>query len=316
MDCLEENQGVLPPNIAEEAINFNDPASGKSLQAEGDDSICYCCGCISFKRILVKYIIFICNILDVSGKTAQYAVEFKGWSMGSEGPMSAVLNFPDAGKTDDDNYNITPLRVPEIDRTAFDVNSKLPNDSNSLFVSESLDDSRGNSLLYAQSERDTNRVGDGVPPEELSLYYSDPQGEIQGPFLGVDIISWFEQGFFGLELPVRLADAPEHAPFQELGDVMPHLNAQEGLGVSSDVSSKMDNYGGSASTTEMNDMSTLNGQTWQLSEMENHSNQSAHSRMLEHDIPTQHEYFEGKGFHDSSAQDEGIVFIIIFLCST
>ncbi|KNA25616.1 hypothetical protein SOVF_004840 isoform B [Spinacia oleracea] len=276
MDCLEENQGVLPPNIAEEAINFNDPASGKSLQAEG--------------------------------KTAQYAVEFKGWSMGSEGPMSAVLNFPDAGKTDDDNYNITPLRVPEIDRTAFDVNSKLPNDSNSLFVSESLDDSRGNSLLYAQSERDTNRVGDGVPPEELSLYYSDPQGEIQGPFLGVDIISWFEQGFFGLELPVRLADAPEHAPFQELGDVMPHLNAQEGLGVSSDVSSKMDNHGGSASTTEMNDMSTLNGQTWQLSEMENHSNQSAHSRMLEHDIPTQHEYFEGKGFHDSSAQDEEIVF--------
>ncbi|CAI9271044.1 unnamed protein product [Lactuca saligna] len=26
-------------------------------------------------------------------------------------------------------------------------------------------------------------------PQQLSLYYRDPQGEIQGPFLGVDIIS-------------------------------------------------------------------------------------------------------------------------------
>ncbi|KAL3676449.1 hypothetical protein R1sor_026397 [Riccia sorocarpa] len=62
-----------------------------------------------------------------------------------------------------------------------------------------------------------------VPPEELSLYYTDPQGEMQGPFLGSDIIDWFEAGFFGLDLPVRLADAPSTAPFTSLGNVMPHL---------------------------------------------------------------------------------------------
>lgn len=263
MDSLDENQGVLPPNIAGEAISFHDSASGKSREAEG-------------------------------------------WSMESEGPLSAVSKIVDAAKTEDDIYNINPLRAAEIDRAAFDISSKLPDDSNSLFVSESLDDSRSNSMLYAQNERDTNRLGDGVPPEELSLYYRDPQGEIQGPFLGVDIISWFEQGFFGLDLPVRLADAPEHAPFHELGDVMPHLNAQEGLGVSSDV--KMDNHGGSASTTEMNDLSTFNGQTWRLSELDNHTNQPAHSWMSEHDMSTQHAFSEGKGFHDSSAQDEEIVF--------
>ncbi|CAM6091961.1 unnamed protein product [Calypogeia fissa] len=62
-----------------------------------------------------------------------------------------------------------------------------------------------------------------VPPEELSLFYTDPQGEVQGPFMGVDIIGWFEAGFFGLDLPVRLVDAPEGAPFNSLGNVMPHL---------------------------------------------------------------------------------------------
>ncbi|XP_073279383.1 uncharacterized protein [Primulina huaijiensis] len=67
----------------------------------------------------------------------------------------------------------------------------------------------------------------GIPPEEISLYYLDPQEEIQGPFLGVDIISWFEQGFFGTDLRVRLQDAPDDSPFLELGDVMPHLKFRD-----------------------------------------------------------------------------------------
>lgn len=62
-----------------------------------------------------------------------------------------------------------------------------------------------------------------VAPEDLCLLYTDPQGEVQGPFLGVDIIGWFEAGFFGLELPVRLMDAPEGTPFSPLENIMPHL---------------------------------------------------------------------------------------------
>lgn len=62
-----------------------------------------------------------------------------------------------------------------------------------------------------------------VPPDELSLYYCDPQGDLQGPFMGADIISWFEAGFFGTDLPVRLADAPDGSQFVPLGNVMPHL---------------------------------------------------------------------------------------------
>ncbi|XP_039055767.1 protein ESSENTIAL FOR POTEXVIRUS ACCUMULATION 1-like [Hibiscus syriacus] len=63
-------------------------------------------------------------------------------------------------------------------------------------------------------------------PEDLILRYKDPQGEIQGPFSGIDIIGWFEAGYFGIDLEVQLASAPKDSPFALLGDVMPHLRAK------------------------------------------------------------------------------------------
>ncbi|KAL8255155.1 hypothetical protein R6Q59_033376 [Mikania micrantha] len=104
------------------------------------------------------------------------------------------------------------------------INTKLSNDSNSLFaMSPSSEQYWAGNMQQPIIGSINKHLASGVPPEELSLFYCDPQGEIQGPFLGVDIISWFEQGFFGAELPVRVVDAPEGTPFEELGDVMPHL---------------------------------------------------------------------------------------------
>lgn len=74
-----------------------------------------------------------------------------------------------------------------------------------------------------KSNSDLKIFEQGTPLEELTLFYQDPQGEIQGPFLGADIISWFEQGFFGIDLPVCLSDAPVGSPFQQLGEIMPNL---------------------------------------------------------------------------------------------
>ncbi|KAL5552664.1 hypothetical protein UlMin_040065 [Ulmus minor] len=79
-----------------------------------------------------------------------------------------------------------------------------------------------------KTNRDAKGLEKDVPPEDLCLYYLDPQGVIQGPYLGVDIISWFEQGFFGTDLPVRPVDGPDGTPFQDLGDIMPHLKAWDG----------------------------------------------------------------------------------------
>lgn len=63
-------------------------------------------------------------------------------------------------------------------------------------------------------------------PEDLQFHYVDPSGSIQGPFSGADIIQWFESGYFGLDLPVRLVNAPNDMPFAALGDAMPHLRSK------------------------------------------------------------------------------------------
>ncbi|GAU15315.1 hypothetical protein TSUD_03840 [Trifolium subterraneum] len=76
-----------------------------------------------------------------------------------------------------------------------------------------------------ESELGTRRVPP-TAPEELSLLYKDPKGLIQGPFKGIDIIGWFEAGYFGIDLPVRLENSAADSPWFSLGDVMPHLRAK------------------------------------------------------------------------------------------
>ncbi|XP_004499141.1 protein ESSENTIAL FOR POTEXVIRUS ACCUMULATION 1 isoform X2 [Cicer arietinum] len=76
-----------------------------------------------------------------------------------------------------------------------------------------------------ESELGARRVPP-TAPEELSLLYKDPKGQIQGPFKGIDIIGWFEAGYFGIDLPVRLENSAVDSPWFSLGDVMPHLRAK------------------------------------------------------------------------------------------
>ncbi|CAL0322405.1 unnamed protein product [Lupinus luteus] len=75
------------------------------------------------------------------------------------------------------------------------------------------------------SEHETRRVPQ-TAPEELSLFYKDPKGQIQGPFKGIDIIGWFEAGYFGIDLTVRLENSAADSPWLSLGDAMPHLRAK------------------------------------------------------------------------------------------
>ncbi|KAJ0972543.1 hypothetical protein J5N97_020502 [Dioscorea zingiberensis] len=97
----------------------------------------------------------------------------------------------------------------------------LPDDSNSLFDASLMLKTSQSDPHHQYIDNETEQSKQ--TPEELSFFYRDPHGDIQGPFLGVDIVSWFEQGFFGADLPVCLADAPEGTPFIQLGEVMPYL---------------------------------------------------------------------------------------------
>ncbi|KAL2543385.1 GYF domain-containing protein [Abeliophyllum distichum] len=176
--------------------------------------------------------------------------------------------------------------------------------------------------VYITLELETIKIRQkgGVPPEELSLYYRDPQGDIQGPFLGVDIISWFEQGFFGTDLPVRLEDAPDESPFQELGDVMPHLKIRNGNDIGLDLISNIEKSAtlegkletgvrATAPVSEIIPSAALDGPSWQLSDYGALSAQHTLSKMSEHQShPPQQSYSRGQDFHDFVAQDEEIVF--------
>ncbi|XP_077250404.1 uncharacterized protein LOC143889895 [Tasmannia lanceolata] len=158
--------------------------------------------------------------------------------------------------------------------SSLDIHTKLPDDSNFLSDLRSLQEIPSNKQ-YVESNGEV-KLSERVPlPEELSLFYRDPQGEIQGPFLGVDIISWFEQGFFGTDLPVCLSDAPEGTPFQELGIVMPHLNLKA-QSVSNiipgdilDISDAIDdNLEATTLAPAFSGSATINGQQWPPTEFE------------------------------------------------
>ncbi|XP_009765447.1 protein ESSENTIAL FOR POTEXVIRUS ACCUMULATION 1-like [Nicotiana sylvestris] len=192
---------------------------------------------------------------------------------------------------------------------AFDVSSKVPDDSNSLFAKSS-------SEIYWN-----NLLGRGTPPEELSLYYRDPQGEIQGPFLGADIISWFDQGFFGTDLPVRLEDAPEDSRFFELGDIMPHLKfGHEYVGninlsqvePSAVLEGKLDSgLHCSASVSEMVGSAALDGLSWPTSDFDGQNGLGGHRNQSVPDHPARQfkpPYLQNEELHDFVAQDEEIVF--------
>ncbi|MCD7452086.1 hypothetical protein HAX54_014926 [Datura stramonium] len=152
----------------------------------------------------------------------------------------------------------------------FDVSAKLSDNSNSVYVMPS-------DISSSRHSGTENQLESGIPPEELSLYYCDPQGEIQGPFLGVDIISWFEQGFFGTDLLVRLEGAPEDSPFYELGDVMPHLKFGHGYSSNTDLTNvdqpavlegKLESGLGSSSASELISSAPLDGLSWPSSDFD------------------------------------------------
>ncbi|GFY99942.1 GYF domain-containing protein [Actinidia rufa] len=208
---------------------------------------------------------------------------------------------------------------PSASAAAFDISTKLSDDSTSLFISPSSEQNWSANLQYFQGSHKEYQSEGGILPEELTLYYLDPQGDIQGPFLGVDIISWYEQGFFGTDLLVRLADAPDGTPFLELGEVMPHLKVMDGNACSVNISSNVEEHGtleeksrstlpASSTVSEIAHPSPLNDHNWQLSRFDGITTQHIQSRISEHEGLFELPYTEGQSFHDFVAQDEEILF--------
>lgn len=117
----------------------------------------------------------------------------------------------------EDNFPSNHIELSSTKSSAdIDLGAKLPDGPNS-HLNVNID------TTGQASYTDGKASGLASYPEELTLYYLDPQGGVQGPFMGTDIISWYEDGYFGLELPVRLSQAPDEAPFRPLSELMPYL---------------------------------------------------------------------------------------------
>ncbi|XP_038699543.1 uncharacterized protein LOC119996821 [Tripterygium wilfordii] len=171
--------------------------------------------------------------------------------------------------------------------------------------------------LHVRSSDEAHSLESGIPPEELSLYYLDPQGNVQGPYLGIDIITWFEQGYFGIDLLVCLSDGPEQLCFQELGEVMPHLKVKSGSASNADLATRRtlsDVVGGNlegsalhpASASDFKGLDYPENQHWSSSGCDVMSSVSGQSRVPDHSYRTDVHY--DQSFKNFVAQDEEIVF--------
>ncbi|OIW02954.1 hypothetical protein TanjilG_13591 [Lupinus angustifolius] len=197
---------------------------------------------------------------------------------------------------------------------ASEISSNLPDDSCSFLDFSSLQHAPSINQQDLKINEKTYLFESVTTPEELSLCYLDPQGIIQGPFLGIDIILWFEQGFFGIDLPLRLSDAPEGSSFQELGEIMPHLKVKSRLGSESNLTTQSEpsdaigrNLKGDVHSFDYNRSAASDDQPWSSSRPDATSSVGSQSQM-----PNQSHHFETKFsddqyFNNIIAQDEDTV---------
>ncbi|XP_058785332.1 protein ESSENTIAL FOR POTEXVIRUS ACCUMULATION 1-like isoform X2 [Vicia villosa] len=148
----------------------------------------------------------------------------------SQGEQASSLmhdskNVP--GDVSSKNSDIKWSHQPKDFRTQWENNLDYLSDTRDVAKWQSSEDSIVKRQLtgYLDGELETRRVPQ-TSPEELSLFYKDPRGQVQGPFKGVDIIGWLEAGYFGIDLLVRLESAAADSPWLQLVDVMPHLRAK------------------------------------------------------------------------------------------
>ncbi|XP_019437428.1 PREDICTED: uncharacterized protein LOC109343534 isoform X1 [Lupinus angustifolius] len=197
---------------------------------------------------------------------------------------------------------------------ASEISSNLPDDSHSLFDFSTLQHAPSINQQDLQINENAYPFQSVTTPEELSLCYLDPQGAIQGPFLGIDIILWFEQGFFGIDLPVRLSDAPEGSSFQQLGDMMPHLKVKSRLDSGSNLttlSEPSDTIGRNlkvdVNSFDYNGYSASDDQPWSSSRPDATSCIGIQSQIPNQGYHSESKFSDEQYFNNIVAQDEDIV---------
>ncbi|ESQ34116.1 hypothetical protein EUTSA_v10006556mg [Eutrema salsugineum] len=201
---------------------------------------------------------------------------------------------------------------PEAVRSAFDKSSVV--NGSEPIVASFEQDYMGK---LQEPDIEVNHSEGAIPPDEFMFLYIDPQGVIQGPFVGSDIISWFEQGFFGTDLQVRLENAPDGTPFQDLGSVMSYLKTESVHAHISDQKSELEGISLKANSetglsiapvAESNGPSSITDTSPSFSMYNNPSAHENFHRKSESEAYLKPPHADDRSFLDFSAQDEEIVF--------
>ncbi|XP_010531016.1 PREDICTED: uncharacterized protein LOC104807415 isoform X3 [Tarenaya hassleriana] len=201
--------------------------------------------------------------------------------------------------------------------TSFDARCKLPDDSGSLFVPASLEQDYTRKIQQPDDDMEGKYLEKATPPEEMMLFYIDPQGDIQGPFPDSDVILWFGQGFFGPDLQVRLADAPEKTPFRDLGEFLPYLIVKGAHAKCSDPKDRLEETGlevnlepglSAAPAAETTDKLPVNNLSHSFSGFNDVSAENSFQRKSEPEVYGKLPQAEDRSVLDFSTQDEEIVF--------
>ncbi|XP_050383919.1 protein ESSENTIAL FOR POTEXVIRUS ACCUMULATION 1-like isoform X2 [Argentina anserina] len=222
---------------------------------------------------------------------------------------AAEVRIP--GCQDVKDFGLPKHSMSENEPATIVIDSQLP-DSSSPFHIPSLQQAPSTDLYVRSNEKADSEIV--VSFEDLSLCYLDPQGNVQGPFLGIDILQWFEQGFFGSDLLLRLTDAPDGSPFQELGELMPNLKTQSGLISNSNLHTR-ESFDGVGSIVEerkmaphFEDSTNINIQHWTSSGLEPTSSDDLHFRVSNYGYNSELQYLDNQRFQNYVEEDEEIVF--------
>ncbi|KAF9605203.1 hypothetical protein IFM89_014316, partial [Coptis chinensis] len=203
------------------------------------------------------------NARDPSNKESCVSDQLKDEDISGGRNLNGILSISEVGEHRNPN-NVSMFKQSKVGNflaVPVDSSTELPDDSGILFDKPASEEVPVSHEKYSRSKEEANLRTRSTSLKELSLYYKDPLGVIQGPFLAVDIISGFDQGFFGTDLLVRLSDAPEGTPLQELGDVITYLKSSAGCNSTTEPIPRVelfDSIVGTSTANEFHDPAVIN----------------------------------------------------------
>eukprot|EP00939_MAST-03C_sp_MAST-3C-sp1_P004439 g4439.t1 len=164
------------------------------------------------------------NVMSSTSDMTRVAPNNVGWSATvpttttrmaaapTRSPLNAWLNPDDLARTGTNAAAPTPVLPTSASRDPVIVDSRAASWGASAVAS--MPSSAAPVAMTTAPSRPEPSVG-------REWWYQDPHGRIQGPFAGVEMRSWLDQGFFQQTLPVRCGT---NVPFLALGDIYQNRN--------------------------------------------------------------------------------------------